>query len=131
MLQHARAEYPNECCGLLAGQLSVVRGQLPVGQVTKRYPLVNELRSPTEYQSEPRSILRAEKDMRQGELELLAIYHSHPTSEPVPSRKDLERNFYGDTVVHFIISLRENQPRVRGWRLGETMFSEADWEQVE
>src|SRR5262245_25405889 len=69
MLQHARAEYPNECCGLLAGQLAVVGSSVPIGRVTKRYPLINELGSPTEYQSEPRSILRAEKDMRQGGLE--------------------------------------------------------------
>jgi proteasome lid subunit RPN8/RPN11 len=130
MLRHAQAEFPNECCGLLAGQLSGVSGPLPVGRVTKRYPLVNELASPTEYMS-GKSLFYAQKDMRQEGLELLAIYHSHPTSEPVPSRKDLERNYYGSEVVHFIISLKDKEPLMRGWRLEEAEYSEVEWESVE
>ena len=42
MVAQARAEQPAECCGLLAG---VVEGG--IGRVTERYPLVNELASPT------------------------------------------------------------------------------------
>jgi proteasome lid subunit RPN8/RPN11 len=125
MVSQARAELPNECCGLLAGRLALGSEQWAVGRVERRYPLVNELASTTEYYSAP---FAAYKDMRREGLELLAIYHSHPTSDPVPSRKDIERNFYGATVVHFIISLKDKEPLMRGWRLNETSYVQAEWE---
>ena len=71
------------------------------------------------------------KAMRAAGHEIVAVYHSHPSSEPVPSRKDLERNYYGDTVVHFIIGLAGAEPVVRGWWLTETAFAEANWQIIE
>src|SRR5271165_2728722 len=97
MLAQAVAELPNECCGLLAGR---------DGLVTHRYPLTNALASPVRYESDPQTMFAAFKDMRREGTDLLAIYHSHPTSAAVPSRTDLERNFYGSDVVHVIISLK-------------------------
>ncbi len=115
---------PNECCGLLAG---VIEGEeRPVGRVVERYPLVNVLASPTVYESEPKSLLHAHKDMRRRGLELLAIYHSHPTSDPVPSKVDLAQNFWPG-AVHLIISLKTEPVAVRAWRLGEQTFEPADW----
>jgi [CysO sulfur-carrier protein]-S-L-cysteine hydrolase len=137
MVAHARSAFPNECCGLLAGvrsQESGARsqeGETPIGHVSRHYPLLNELASPTEYISEPKSHVAADKDMRKEGLELLAIYHSHPSSDPVPSRKDIERNYYGNEVVHFIISLKDQEPLMRGWHLSETSYCEAEWEWTE
>ena len=59
MLAHALAELPAECCGLLAG--TIIDG---VGTVLHHFPLVNVLHSPTEFESEPRSMLDAQKAMR-------------------------------------------------------------------
>jgi proteasome lid subunit RPN8/RPN11 len=124
MFAQAHAELPNECCGLLAGLLS------PDGtaHAVKRYPLVNAAASPVEYLSEPRSLLHAMRDMREQGLDLLAIYHSHPTSDPVPSRKDRENNFYGDSCVHLIISLKQDESVMRGWWLTGDGHREAEWE---
>src|SRR5437764_12269186 len=102
MLAQADAERPLECCGLLAGPLAASQSEL---RVVRHYALVNAAASPTEYESDGRSIIHAFKDMRRNGWELIGVYHSHPTSPPIPSRKDLERNGYGDEVVHFIISL--------------------------
>ena len=121
MLAHARADLPNECVGLLAG---VISGGM--GRVTARYPLVNAVASPREYLSQPESMFSAYRDMRQHGLEILAIYHSHPSSDPVPSRTDLERNYSGD-VVNFIISLKLEPPVLRGWWLKEDKYSELEW----
>src|SRR5438876_9285072 len=85
VVAHARAEYPNECCGLLAGSGD---------RVTKYLPVVNELASPTAYRSEPHGLFAAYKAMRAAGLDLVAIYHSHPTSAPVPSQRDLAENAY-------------------------------------
>jgi [CysO sulfur-carrier protein]-S-L-cysteine hydrolase len=124
MLAHAQSEYPNECCGLLAG----TRDQ-GVLRVVKRHALINEAASPIEYYAAD-SLLRANKAMRlDGNVEL-ATYHSHPKSAPIPSATDLERSEFYTHVVHFIISLQGLEPLMRGWWLSATHFEEADWQIV-
>ena len=160
MIAQARSELPNECCGILAGRVresgvgdqgSEVRGQrsevrsqesgvrsqesdthasLPVITVVRRYALVNAAASPTEYLSDARSMFEAVRDMRGVGIEIVAIYHSHPTSAPVPSRTDLERNSSPD-VMNLILSLQDGEPQVRSWWLEEHNFREADWRLAE
>jgi proteasome lid subunit RPN8/RPN11 len=125
LLEQARAELPNECCGLLAG-----RREGAVGRVARRYPLVNASASPVEYLSEGPSHLAAHRDLCKAGLEELAVYHSHPTTEPIPSRTDLERNLWPG-VVHLIVSMRTSSPEMRGWWLREDSYTEAEWEIVE
>jgi proteasome lid subunit RPN8/RPN11 len=126
MLAQARAELPNECCGILAGRL-VDSPAGPSGQVERRYPLVNAAASPREYVSEPRSHFAADREMRSLGIDVLAVYHSHPTSPPVPSKKDRERN-YGPNVIHLIISLETLEISTRAWWLTAEDYREADWE---
>jgi len=122
MLAHARADLPAECCGLLGGKV-----EADVGRVTQHFPLVNELASPTEFESEPKSRFAAHKAMRAAGTDILAVYHSHPTSDPVPSRRDRERS-YSDQVVNLIIGLGRADPDVRGWWLTADDAHEATWE---
>jgi proteasome lid subunit RPN8/RPN11 len=152
MIAQAFAELPNECVGLLAAKPENRGDSI---RVERRYPLVNALAGPVEYLagwlvpgglraqlvnglasqveylSSDTSLLAAHVDMRESGLDMVGVYHSHPTTEPVPSRKDLGRNFYGLYVVHFIISLKEQTPVVRGWWLMETDYREAEWEVVD
>jgi proteasome lid subunit RPN8/RPN11 len=127
MVSQAVKELPNECCGLLAGRAMTDATGEAVGRVQARFPLLNELASPVEFTSESRSMLKAERAMREQGLDTLAVYHSHPASDPVPSRKDLERNLSGSEVVHLIISLKAGEPEVRGWHLLKSEFREAEW----
>ncbi|MFN4257771.1 MAG: Mov34/MPN/PAD-1 family protein [Gemmataceae bacterium] len=128
MLAQARAELPNECCGLLAGP--VPEADQPA-RVAQCFPLVNAAASPREYWSESQAIFRAHRAMRHRGWERLAVYHSHPTSAPIPSKTDLERNGDGLSAMHFIISLAHpDQPELRAWWLGETEYWEAEWEIV-
>jgi proteasome lid subunit RPN8/RPN11 len=152
MFAQARAELPNECCGLLAGTI----GPDGVGRVVRRYPLKNaaacpveylsdpldlfvlysyiffSLRARVEYLSDPMDMFAAERDRRQRGIEFLAVYHSHPISDPLPSKTDRERNYSTD-VVNLIISLKDGKPTMRGWWLtvdGETeAFLEKEAEQ--
>jgi proteasome lid subunit RPN8/RPN11 len=124
MVAQAIQELPNECCGLLAG---TVVPELPDRTITKRFALVNADASPREYTADLRNLFDAYKAMRERSLDMLAVYHSHPSSDPVPSGKDLERNAHGSEMVHLIISLKNAAPLVRAWRLGENDFHEADW----
>jgi proteasome lid subunit RPN8/RPN11 len=101
-----------------------------VAQVERIFPLVNAAASPVEYLSEPKSLLAAHKAMRAAGLEVLAVYHTHPTSPPIPSRKDREQS-YSNEVVHFIISLQNSVPVMEGWWLTEESYLKADWEVME
>ena len=122
MIAQALREAPNECCGLFAG---VVRDG--VATVSRIYPLLNAAASPVLYESDPRSMLDAYRDMRARGIDVVAVYHSHPTSAPIPSKTDLERN-YSEEVVNLIVSLAQTPPLVRGWWLTEAEYREASWE---
>jgi proteasome lid subunit RPN8/RPN11 len=119
VFEHARVEAPLECCGLLAGHIAD-----GTGVVTTRYFVANDAASPTEYVTDARHLLSAFRSMRESGSELLAIYHSHPTTDPVPSRRDIERNTYGESVVHLIVSLAGPEPAARGWWLTPTGYRE-------
>jgi proteasome lid subunit RPN8/RPN11 len=124
MVAHARADLPNECCGLLAGTL-----QAGVGRVERRYPLTNAAASPVEYLSDARDMFAAMRDMRQRGIEELAVYHSHPTSDPIPSKTDRDRN-YSPEVVNLIISLKNSTPSLRAWWLTADSATEGEYELV-
>ena len=126
MLQQASTELPNECCGLLAGKIS---GDGRTADATHRYPLVNAMKSTIEFESDPKGMFLAMKDMRREGTEVLAVYHTHPTSAPIPSRKDIERNF-GISVMSIIIGMLESPPEVRAWWLNESGYQVAEWEIV-
>jgi len=123
----AKVELPNECCGLLAGRVE----DGAIGRVVRRYPLVNVARSPIEYNAHPDELFAADRDMRRLEIQVLAVYHSHPTSPPVPSLKDLARNGYEEDAIHLIISLKDALPMMRAWWLAPHTYREADWSMVE
>lgn len=121
MVEHARREAPKECCGLLAGSGAAVRSI---------YPLINESdRAEEEFFVGP-GLLAPFRTMREREEELVGIYHSHPTSRAVPSRKDLERNFYPD-AVHFIVSLAGARPRIEAYRLSAAGYEPATWRTID
>jgi [CysO sulfur-carrier protein]-S-L-cysteine hydrolase len=124
MFAQAHAEFPNECCGLLAGKI-----EAGVARAEHRYPLANAAASPVEYLSDPKEMFAAVRAMRRHGIDVIAVYHSHPTSDPVPSKADRERNYSPD-VVNLIISLKASPPTMRGWWLTAETAAEAKWEQV-
>jgi proteasome lid subunit RPN8/RPN11 len=130
MISQAYSELPNECCGFLAGNIHApsltTQTSLPVGRVECRFPLVNSADNPKKYEASSKSLIEAHVEMRRQGIHELAIYHSHPVSAPIPSRTDLERNYYPN-AVHFIISLQDEKPTARAWWLTEIDFREADW----
>jgi [CysO sulfur-carrier protein]-S-L-cysteine hydrolase len=145
MVAQALSEFPNECCGLLAGRIQppttrpassdhsplTTHHSPHIGQVERRYALVNAAASPVEFLSDPKSLFAAVRDMHLHEIDILAVYHSHPTSAAIPSRTDLERN-YSPEVMNLIISLQNLQePVIRGWWLSADQYFEAEWICVE
>ena len=119
LIAHATAEHPLECCGLLAGIAAP-----DVFEITIRIPLTNRLKREDEFESDPAEMLAAHRRMRRDGLELLAVYHSHPASEPVPSRKDRRRSI-GERVACVIVGPKEVV--TMWWLLSANDHAAADW----
>jgi proteasome lid subunit RPN8/RPN11 len=121
MVAHCVREEPLECCGILGGVLP---------RVTSFHPLRNAAASETRYDADAQDLIDAVVAMRQRGAEILAIYHSHPRWEAVPSRTDLRENYYGP-VPRIIVSLLGETPVVRVWRLDPDSYQELPWRIVE
>ena len=117
LVAHARAEYPNEACALLAGR---------DGSVERVYTLPNAEASPTFYVVEPRAQLRAMTEMDDLGLDLVGIFHSHVATEAYPSRTDVELAAYPD-AVYLILSLADQDaPLLRTFRFGDGRIEEEE-----
>ncbi len=101
MVAHCVREAPLECCGILGG--------FPP-RVSSFHPLRNRPASETRYDADPRDLIDAVVALRQRGAEILAIYHSHPRWQAIPSRTDLEENHYGP-LPRIIVSLLASRPR--------------------
>ena len=101
LVEEARRSLPNECCGLLGG-----RGH----EVLQVYSATNELASPVAYEVPPRELSALFRRLRAENLELVGLYHSHPTGDNAPSARDRARAYYPD-VAYVIVSPRQDVPR--------------------
>ncbi len=55
--------------------------------------------------------------------ELVAIYHSHPGSQPYPSPTDRAESHYPD-AVYVLVSLRTPEAEVRAYRIRDDAVTE-------
>lgn len=106
MLVHARAEAPRECCGLLVG-----KGNSVVRSVRAR----NLDMKATRYLLDPEDHFAAIRAARAEALDVVGAYHSHPSSEPVPSARDISEADSGSDFVYVIVSLQNDD--VRAYRI--------------
>ena len=99
VLAHARADHPDEACGVIAG---------PEGSdtPTRFIPMVNAARSPTFYEFDSRDLLALYREMDdRGEVPVV-IYHSHTATEAFPSRTDI--TYASEPEAHYLlVSTRE------------------------
>ncbi len=116
MVAHARAEAPNECCGVLAGRDGCVEWVRPVP---------NADRSPYTYRMDAHELLRAYKEADAQGLEVLGYYHSHPATPAVPSRTDVARAV-DPFAVYVIVSLATEPPEVRAYRILDGHYRELE-----
>jgi proteasome lid subunit RPN8/RPN11 len=121
MIAHCQRESPLECCGLLGGTAQ---------RVSSLHPLRNIAASETRYSADPRELIRAVRWLRDQNSQILAIYHSHPRWEAVPSATDLRENYWAD-MPRIIVSLLTDPPAIRVWRLEPDSYEELSWTLVE
>jgi [CysO sulfur-carrier protein]-S-L-cysteine hydrolase len=103
LVTHAREEAPNEACGLIAFRDGVAERYLP-GE--------NVLASPYRFELKPRD--PADFFLEDEGYEL-AVFHSHPETEPKPSRTDVENIGLWEGRPYLI--LRADTRELLGWRI--------------
>jgi proteasome lid subunit RPN8/RPN11 len=99
MVAHARADHPDEACGIIAG---------PEGSDTpERFvPMLNAARSPTFYEFDSGDLLRLYRDLDDRDEVPVVIYHSHTATEAYPSRTDVA--YASEPDAHYVlVSTRE------------------------
>lgn len=116
IVNHARADAPNECCGMIASQ---------DGEAVRVYPAINAAASPLRYEIDGPEQYRIQMDIDESGLELGAIYHSHTRTEPVPSQTDINLAFYPD-ALYVIVGLAAGHPDVRAFTIRDGQVGEAE-----
>lgn len=110
IIDHAIAEAPNECCGLLAGL---------EGRVIKLYRCKNAEHSPYLYSVDPHDLIAVYKELQQNGWDLLGIYHSHTHTEAYPSPKDVKSAVLQE-ALYLIVSLSNpDHPTIRAFNIIE------------
>lgn len=113
MLTHARAQLPNEACGLVSGSLAD-------GQVTRFHPARNVDASPLRYDVHPEDLVRITFAIEAAGEDLVAIFHSHTRSAAVPSATD-RRTAMDPDPFYLLASLAHPDAApasaLRAWRI--------------
>ena len=116
LVAHARDEAPNECCGYLRASNGAVE------EVVRSQ---NMRSSPYGYELDPKSLLAANELDDEGHE--VGIYHSHPRSAAEPSQTDINLAHYPHWV-YLIVSLADQDPVVRAWRIADGRVDEEELE---
>jgi len=122
IVEQGRAGKPLEICGLLAGARDAGGERT---QVVEVFPIDSDDRSELTYSMNSLQQLRAEKEARARGLEIVGIYHTHPATQPYPSKTDVARAHWGDTddllffnYSYLIVSLRDvEHPEPRSFKI--------------
>ena len=133
IIEHAKEESPNECCGILVGTSN---------KVSQVYKITNDAKSQYRYVMNPQQQFDVERDCRGNDLDMIAFYHSHTHSEAYPSDTDvrmaLQSGWLGDMISYMLVSLEDkSNPVVKSYSIGEEgekleqLFQESDYKTFE
>ena len=114
IVEQARAEAPNECCGIIAAQ---------DGRAVAVHPARNAAASPLRYEMDGMEQYRIQSAIEDAGRELGAIYHSHTRTAPYPSQTDINLAFYPE-ALYLIVGVAGEEPEIRAFRIVDGEVSE-------
>ena len=125
MIAHARADHPDEACGVIVG---------PEGsdQPIRVVPMINAERSPTFFRFDAEEQFRLYKALDAAEEEIVVVYHSHTATEAYPSRTDI--SLATEPQAHYVLvstaesGAHEGPVSVRSYRIVDGTVTEEDIE---
>ncbi|MGE2728652.1 Mov34/MPN/PAD-1 family protein [Mycolicibacterium vaccae] len=117
MVAHARADHPDEACGILAGPEGSDRPERFVA-------MTNAERSPTFYRFDSGEQLKVWREMDANDEAPVVIYHSHTGTEAYPSRTDI--SLASEPDAHYVlISTRDPESHeLRSYRILDGVVTE-------
>jgi [CysO sulfur-carrier protein]-S-L-cysteine hydrolase len=121
---HARADHPDEACGVVAGAIGSDR---PARFVA----MMNAERSPTFYRFDSMEQLKVWREMDDRDEEPVVIYHSHTATEAYPSRTDI--SYASEPGAHYVlVSTRDPEDaEFRSYRIVDGEVTEEEVRVVE
>ena len=117
IVAHARADHPDEACGVLAGPSGTDRPE-------RFIPMTNVARSPTFYEFDSTEQFQVWKEMDERDEEPVVIYHSHTATEAYPSRTDI--SYANEPGAHYVL-VSTRDPAIaefRSYRICENEVTE-------
>jgi proteasome lid subunit RPN8/RPN11 len=118
IVEHARADAPNECCGMIATR---------EGGAVAVHPATNAAASPLRYEIDGMEQYRIQTAIEDAGHDLGAIYHSHTRSAPYPSQTDINLAFYPESL-YVIVGVANAEVDVRAFRIVDGQVAEAPLE---
>jgi len=120
IVAQARAEAPNECCGIIAAD---------DGVAVAVHPARNAAASPLRYEMDGMEQYKIQTAIEDAGHDLGAIYHSHTRTAPYPSQTDINLAFYPE-ALYVIVGVAGEEPDVRAFRIVDGEVSEQPLEVV-
>jgi len=119
ILAHARADHPDEACGVIAGPEGSDRPE-------RFIPMLNAERSPTFYRFDSLEQLRVWREMDDRGEEPVVIYHSHTATQAYTSRTDI--SYASEPGAHYVlVSTRDpDRDEFRSFRIVDGEVTEED-----
>ena len=119
IVAHARADHPDEACGVIAGPAGSDRPERFIA-------MDNAERSPTFYRFDSAEQFRVWREMDDNDEEPVVIYHSHTATEAYPSRTDI--TYASEPGAHYLlVSTRDAETvEVRSYRIVDGEVTEEE-----
>ena len=117
IVAHARAEAPNECCGIVSAS---------GGEAIKVYPATNARASEFSFVIDGEEQLKIDREIDDAGVDYGAIYHSHTRSAPKPSLTDIKYAQMWPGVLWIIVGLAGADPHVRAFTIDDGRVSETE-----
>jgi proteasome lid subunit RPN8/RPN11 len=116
LIAAAEKASPREVCGLLAGSS---------GKASRIFAITNISPEPSRFTMHPQEQISAFYEIEKLGLEVVAIYHSHPFSNPYPSATDI-RECYFPEIPQLIIGKKDNT-----WALQAFLIQDGEWSMLD
>ncbi len=117
MISWMKSNIPFEACGILVGKGNIVDEFIKMENVAK---------SETFFEMDLKELMKVLDYIDKENKDFIGVFHSHPVSNPYPSKTDLERNEIIDNLIFVISSLRKGTPEVKAYKISEKIVKEIE-----
>jgi [CysO sulfur-carrier protein]-S-L-cysteine hydrolase len=123
VIAHARDEYDDECCGMIACTPAESDGE---PGATRVHRAKNIHASRKRFEIDGKEVLRTIDEFEDEDWELGAIYHSHTHTAPYPSQTDINFAANWPGLEWVIVGLAEDEPEVRCYLIEDGAVREVE-----